>query len=454
MSRFLSILFYLAYKAGIIYTSFFILNYFNMRFDILVLLFYGFLSVFQLVFVLIQSLPKKKVHAYLGAIFQYTTIAIVFMELIVVGMTGFYLFKQENDLFNLLFLATALTPLHTLFYLLHSMVFSRVIRKLHTAVKRISSFPILLFLLVSFGIPIAYVLTKIYLKTGLLQKDLTLDIQLATFSICFSLIVVFIIFTGKVMKARKVVSILKGFNIFQSAAGGLYTVDDPNEFGLVQSEINNLTNKLAKEKENLSLLNGYISGNMRNETVKFGISSKGDIKTASVCTIRFSLPDSNITPENYFRIMNTMTGIIGQYADDYEAYPFFSNGKAVLVYGAPFYYEHHKFNAIEAGLKICGDLTKFGGDEGVSLKVSAGIFTGKVLSGALFTKGKNLKEYTVSGEGMEISDRIAAAAENAGAPMLVSEPTLEELKANFTPEKSYKIRLKNGQDLAIHQIKI
>lgn len=454
MSRFLSLLFYLGYKAGIIYASWQILTYFNMRFDFIVLVFYGFLSLFQLTFVMIQSLPKKKVAEHLGAIFQYTTVIIILMELIVVGMTVYYLFRLENDIFNLLFLVTALTPIHTLFYLLHSVAFSRVIRKLHTAVRRISSLPLLLFLAVSFGIPVAYPLIKVFLKTGLVQKDLTQDLLVSVFSIGFSLIAVFLIFAEKTIKARKIVSSLERFSIFQTAAGGIFTVDDPNEFGLVQSGINNLANQLVKEKENLSLLNDYISVNMKNETAKYGIVGKGETKIASVCTVRYSISDGNMTPENFFRVMNSLTGIIGAYADDYDAYPFFGTGRALLVFGAPFHYEQHKLNAIESGQKICSDLVKFGSDEGVSLKVCAGIYTGKVLTGALYTKGKNLKEYSVLGEGVEISERISAAAENAGVPLLVSEPTLDELKGNFRPEKSYKIRLKNGQDLAIHQIRI
>ena len=54
----------------------------------------------------------------------------------------------------------------------------------------------------------------------------------------------------------------------------------------------------------------------------------------------------------------------------------------------------------------------------------------------------------------EIQNRIAAAAENTGAALLVSASALEDLKGKFSAEKNYKIRLKSGQEIAVHQVKV
>jgi hypothetical protein len=454
MSRFFSFFIYLIYKGGIVYVSWLVLQHFNMRYDLLVLLFYGFLTVFQLAFVLIQSLPKKKITSHLGSLFQNTTIITVFMELAILGMTVYYLFKQENDIFNLLFLVTLLTPAHALFYFLHNIAFSRVIRKLQTAVRHVSALPSLLFLLITFAVPAAYLVVKTTLKTGIGQKDLVMDILVTAGAIVFSLVILYAQLAAKVLKSKAIVKRLKSVNLFQLTAGTLFTVDDPNEFGYIQSEMNDLSVKLTKERENISLLNDYISKNMRDEAVKFGISPKGEIKTATICSIRFTIPDNNITPENNIRIVNAVTLMIGQYADEYEAYPFFTHGSASLVFGAPFYFEHQKLNAVEAAQRLACDLEKFARDESVAMKVSIGIYSGKVITGTVNTKGKGFKEFTVTGESMDIADRIAAAAENTGAALLVSASALDDMKGKFTAEKSYKIRLKSGQEIAVHQIKI
>lgn len=454
MSRFFSLFIYLAYKFGIIYASWQMLQYFNMRFDLLVLLFYGFLSIFQLAFVLIQSLPKKKITGHLGAIFQNTTVIAVFMELGIIGMTVYYLFKQENDIFNLLFLVTILTPVHSLFYFLHGIAFSRVIRKLRTSVRHATVFPSLMYLVVMIALPAAYLAVKATLKTGIGQKDLYLDVLLAVGTIGFSVVILFAILAIQNLKARSIVRRLKNFNLFQLTAGTLFQVDDPNEFGLIQSELNDLSVKLTRERENIALLNDYISKNMRGEAVKYGINTKGEIKSATVSTVRFTIPDNNITSENAVRITDAVIGLIGQYADEYEAYPLFSNGRAALVFGAPFYFEHQKFNAVEASQRISCDLSKLANNEGITLKVHLGIYSGKVITGSVHTKGRNYREFTVTGEGMEISERIAAAAENTGAALLASASTLDEVNAKFTTEKSYKIRLRTGQEITVHQVKV
>ena len=146
--------------------------------------------------------------------------------------------------------------------------------------------------------------------------------------------------------------------------------------------------------------------------------------------------------------------MIGEYADEYEAYPLFQHRQAIVAFGVPFFYEHHRYNAIEATQRMITDMEKISNTENIMMDIHAGIYTGSILAGFLNTKGKNLKEYTLLGEGIENSERVALEAEYSASKLLVCERTLENMTSKFYSDKTYKVRLKNGKEIIVHKIRV
>ncbi len=468
MSAFISLLLFFVYKAGVVILSYTALTYFNMRFDLITFYFYLFLSFFQFLFIFIQTLSKgsKKKRAagtaQTSAIFQYTTVICLLMEIVILGMIIYYLNIQGNDLYNLFMILTTLTPLHTIFYYLHSILFGFIIKKRNVRIKSVGTFPLMLFILISFGEPIAYIVMKYFIKVKVnflsilsFNTNVTvnkLDFLFFTFIMLVNGLVVFLLFFYKKIKAKKVYRLLANYSLLSGP--GKIIVDEPNECGYIETGLIEFSEKLAKEKGNITLLNDYISMNIRSEIAKFGLKQEGEEKTAAVATIKFHLSQRDITPEHYIKMMNTIVTVIGEYADEYEAYPFFQLNKAVVVYGVPYYYEHEKYNAIEATQKTIGDIEKLIEGEGGEISLNAGIYSGSVIVGAYNTKGRDLREYGVAGSGIELSEKIALAAENIGVKLLVNDSMVENLKNKFYPERTFKIKMKNGEEIVVSQLKI
>lgn len=132
---------------------------FQMRLDTIALGFWGGLSLFQFLFLALQTLTGNKKGAYHSSlVFQYTTIITILMDFVILVMTGYYLYLLENALFNLLLVLVGLSSILAWFYILHSMVFTSVIRKHKILVSKPSLLPTFLFLIYSFYIPIFYLL--------------------------------------------------------------------------------------------------------------------------------------------------------------------------------------------------------------------------------------------------------------------------------------------------------
>ncbi len=448
MSRLFSIIIFLVYKSAEVYISYQAIQYFKLRTDNLILLFYCFLSLFQFLFVLFQSLTGIKKRLKNGVFFQYTTIITIIMDFVILLISGYYLFNQENDIYKLFLIFTLFTPLHTIFYFVHGLIFSLLLRKKKIMIRHISILPIFLFMLVCFGTPVAYLLVKTIIHHGLSL----LDILMLSFIFCINVVILFLIFVYKALKARKIGSLIKSMSVF--IQNDLPYPDDPNEFGFIQTELLELNKRIMKDKESISLFSDYISQNMRSEISKKGVPSGIEELNATVSTVIFHILNTDLTPEVYFKIYNSISVIIGEYADEYEAYPVFQHQKAVVVYGAPIFYEHHKYNAIEASQRTIEDIEKLADAENVRVDVFIGIYSGNVMAGMLNTKGKKLKEYAILGEGIIESELIATEAENSKSRILVSDKTLDNLKTKFKPDKSYIVNLKSGREITVHQIRV
>jgi hypothetical protein len=467
MTAFLSLILFFLYKAAIIGLSYYAIQYYKMRFDIVVFYFYLLLSLFQFLFVMIQLFGKarenkKGQYSEKVLVFQYAPIVTLLMELLALGLSGYYLYNLENDPINLLQIFTIMMPLHTVYYYFYSILLGLIIKKRKVRIKSSTIFPLFLFIIIIFFEPSIYMFYKYFYQSriklpGFLLSNSPVNITSIDYFLFITIMVVngliiFLLFYYKKGKARRIVSIINDLSLDSSS--NAFEVDDPNECGHIESAILDFNDRLAREKANITLLNDFISKNIRNEITKSGLKLEGDEKTAAVATIRFSISLPDWTPENYVKLTNGIFMMIGEYADEYEAYPFFQLNKAVIVYGVPYYYEHEKYNAIEATQKTIGDMEKLIESEGGEISVHAGLFSGNVIVGAYNTRGRGLKEYSVTGNGVEMSEKISLAAENINAKLLVATGMIENLKNKFYPGRTFKLKMKNGEELVVSMIKV
>jgi hypothetical protein len=359
-------------------------------------------------------------------------------------MSGYYLFKQENDLFRIFFIALALNSLHVLFYGLHSAIFSGAIKKRNILVNSATAFPQFIFLLISFGIPAAYILLKKNLEILELETLFSVLIVNGT--------VIFFLWAGKIRKAKKIAeSIGSVSGVFPK---DFFKADDPNEFGLIETALLDFGRRWEKEKENISLMNEYVSQNIKNQMIQYGLNLNGELKTATVMVLKYLVESKGLTPEMELATLNSITKIIGNFAEEYDAYPVFQLNKVFLIYGVPFYYEHQKYNALESAERMIADLEKFAASQETTVKISVGIFTGNLVVGAVYSRGKNYKEYSAFGEAMDAADRVAAACESTKSKVLICSRTIEGLRGKFTFEKSYKLKQKDGKEIDLFQLKL
>jgi len=452
MANFISLLFYLAYKAGILYSSYYILSFFKLRYDETVLYFYAFLSFFQFLFIFFQTISRNRKEegfptARNTAIFQYTTIITILMEEIIIGLIGYYLYQLENDLLSIGFLISSITIFHAVFYYMHSRIFNFVIKKRNIIIKRASVLPVFIFILVCFAIPIGYITLKYFIK-----KEFSLYDTLVFSSImAVNMIVIFFMFAAKAIKAKRIASFINNISLVSPVKE--MRVDDPYEFGAIESAIKVFLEKLKKETSYVTLFSDYLSQKIKKEISQYGVKYQGEQKIASVSTIKIKILTEDISPESYLSFINRCLSIIGEHSYEYEAYPYFHSNKVNLAFGIPYHYEHQKYNSIEATQKIITDIEKSIEKEDIEVRIYAGIYSGSVIAGAVNTKGKDIKEYIISGDAVELSERIVTAAESLNVRILVAENVLEGLSSRFSSERSFKLKLKDGEELLLKELK-
>jgi hypothetical protein len=357
---------------------------------------------------------------------------------------------------------TAAIPLHTIYYYIFSSIFGFIVKRRNVAVKSANIFPIFMLILISFFGPAGYIVFKYFYSSKDNLADLSflnsgidvtrLDIALLVFILLLNGLVMFLFFYFKQRKGKNIYSMI-GKMTFPASPDRI-KIDDPGEYGFIETGLMEFQERMNREKAKIVLFNDYISKNMREEMSKNGIKLEGEEKTAAISTIRFKFTLNEYSPEKYMKTMNSIFTLIGEYADEYEAYPFFQLNKAVIVYGVPYFYVHESLNAIEATQETITDIENLIAGEGGKVSIHSGLYKGNIVVGALNTKGRELQEYSVTGEGVEMSERIALAAENIDVNMLVAIDMVESLQNKFYPEKTFKMKMKNGADLNLSLLKV
>lgn len=438
MTQLFNFIVFLLFKAAEIGSAYYLLKHFNFRFDIVVLMFYGFLSIFQLLFFAVQNISKHKNTTSSVLFLRYTPIIVLVMESVIIATSGYYLFLQENDLSNLMYIGTAIIQIAVIFYPIIVVLFGVIIKKTKIYLKSTSVLPYLLLLLIGIGTPLAYLLTKMLL----FKKPITtMDIYLAIATLGVNLFVSLFLFWQKVIQAKYTAKIINKFSV--GVTNNTITISEGNEIGYIQSALKELANKINDAKKGLSLLNNYTSNDIKRQIQENGLPEKGELKTAVVSTFYFSLADNSLPPNIQIQTISDIGKIIGEYADDYDAYPMFSPNYVTLVFGAPFYYEHEKLNALESAVKIASDIEKYSGNQEIEINLNIGIFSGKVICGTVLSRGREYPEYVVFGETVTNSEKFAALAKRLNAKILSCDMTIEKLKGKFFVDKSYKLKIGN-----------
>ncbi len=453
MAKLLNIFIFLIYKAGEGFAALYLLEKFNLKADLLVYGFYGFLSLFQLVFFLLQVLPQKESEG--SILLRYTTLITVLMGILNIAVSTYNLQSTytvklvNNDFVNLLFFDVAMVLWLGVFYVLHSLVFSTIIAARKVRFSNATILPVFVLFLFTFGVPAAFFVIKHYVfKINLGGWDHYLIYA----SLGVNWIISLFLLWKRVRISKYTVGMIRQARDEGSSLN--LDVNDENEIGLIQSELQELSGLSASAGSSLAGYNGYLSQNILKQSREFGISPQGDLKTATVVTLYYETDLAALTAENALLIEERIIKVAGEYADEYDAYPFFSSNRITLVYGVPFYYEHQRYHALESAVKIMTDIETFAEEEGVNIKLHCGLCSGNVITGALSTGGPELKQYSVLGEAVLKSQHIAEVGSRIDKKMLSDTETVEGLRSKFFVEKVYKIKLPNLEEQVVNQIKV
>ncbi len=444
MLKITNLLWYLLYKTGEIAIVNYLFGQFTMRHDILVYGFYSFLSLFQLIFYLSQILPSKPADGPSVTLMRNATLITILMGILSLGAASYYMYQLENDLSTILFIDSVLVMWGVVFYMVHKLLFGVLLQKRQLRYSSLTIWPKLIIILISIGIPIAYlVVKKVVLKKEFNTQDQMLVLIMAGVNA-----LLFLLMNWKdLVRARQAIKFMQG-------KSSQFPVTDDETIGLLQSALVDKPVTTTSQNASSSEFSDYISQNIRKQQREFGVSQTGEMKTATVITLCYDMDSSTLTAESVISLEEKIIQVVGEYADEYDGYPIFASNRVTLVFGVPFFFEHQRYHALECCTKIVSDLEQYAEQESLGLHVYTGIFSGNVVTGLLPLQGKNRKTYTVVGEGVSKSQQIAEVAVRINKKMLCDADTVEGLRTKFFVEKVYKIKLPDQTEQLVNQIKV
>jgi adenylate cyclase len=152
-----------------------------------------------------------------------------------------------------------------------------------------------------------------------------------------------------------------------------------------------------------------------------------------------------ITPEELVALLNeyltAMADIILKYdgmVDKYE-------GDGIMaVWGVPIYFEDHAkkacFAALEMQKKLIELRAKWLSEGKPAIHVRMGIHTGEMIVGNMGSRDR--MDYTVMGDSVNLASRLESANKQYGTYIMISEPTLEQIKDFVIARELNSIRVK------------
>ncbi|NEQ34319.1 MAG: adenylate/guanylate cyclase domain-containing protein, partial [Leptolyngbya sp. SIO4C5] len=124
-------------------------------------------------------------------------------------------------------------------------------------------------------------------------------------------------------------------------------------------------------------------------------------------------------------------------------------GDALMaVFGAPLPLENHAWGAIQSALDMRRRLERFNHDriskQLPDIRIGIGISSGEVVSGNIGSQKK--MEYTVIGDGVNLSSRLEGITKQYGCDIVISEHTYELCKAQIWVRELDRIRVKGKNE--------
>ncbi|OHD57390.1 MAG: hypothetical protein A2Y33_07865 [Spirochaetes bacterium GWF1_51_8] len=443
----INILLFVFFKAAEVGAAYFLMQYFQLKTDIWVTAFYGGATLFQTAFYIYGTLAGNKTGGDI-AVKRYSSTITYFMELIALGASMYYLFMLRNPYQSLQYIFVVGALIGNLYFAAHKTVLGSILKHTKITVHGTGLISTLIFLFFAFAVPIAYFAAKHFFYA---QAFDILDFYLMGGALGVNWIVTIWLTVLRSRRARKTAISLHPIDVYIEKNHTV--VNDDCEMGYIQTEIKELVSRLIREKETVTLYNNYISGQIREHTARYGIQMNGELKNATIATILYDIPKDIESAEEILRINNRIVGLIGEMAGDYDGYPYFYHNHAILVFGVPFYFEHQKYNAVECTTRVMGDIDTFAQSEGLNIPCTSGIYSGPLVFGAMNTPGKHLKEVRVVGESIDNSHKIAAISRNLKVRLLTDNLTIDNLRTKFYVQKTYKIKLENGEMILLNQVK-
>jgi len=348
----------------------------------------------------------------------------------------------------LLKLLLYLSLVYCLFFVIHNILFDKILEKSKIIVKKISVFPIILTYLIFFLYPLLFY----YFEKQLVENISSNEIHYILYILLFNSLLILSLFIKKIIKLKNIVSYINDFEFERINLP--IKINDPFDLCLLQSSLFNFNNKIKHKIKNLILINDNTSLNLKEKIIKNGINLEGEIHNVTISCIKINLPYEKLSINDIIRLNNYIIRMINEYARDYDAYPFINLNNYFLFYGIPFDYNNKRLNALESAIKIAEDIEKLSEDEEKNITVYIGIYTGEVYTSAYPIYSNNYKSYFVTGKSIEYAQKIMEFATNLKEnPIAVCDKTIENLKTRFYVAKVHKLKISDNQEINLNEIR-
>ncbi|MBU1172381.1 MAG: adenylate/guanylate cyclase domain-containing protein [Proteobacteria bacterium] len=213
----------------------------------------------------------------------------------------------------------------------------------------------------------------------------------------------------------------------------------------------------GKEKRKVkNILGQYVSPAMLTQVLENSKDEylKAEVGSKEYLTVFFSdIRDFTSISEKYpvERVVETLNAYLSKMVDiifdNNGTLDKFIGDAIVAFWGAPVRFDDHPRKAVLSALemiKALGELNKENQRKGLpELKIGIGIHTDHVILGNIGSRKK--LDYTVIGDGVNLTSRLEGLTKNYGCPILISQPCFDHIKDTICCRMADHVQVK-GKD--------
>lgn len=424
-----SIFLFLVYKLVLIDIVVLLERLFPLRIDLPTIVFYFSISIFQFLFFLFNIIKLNKKNVDNTTTVEYLSSMVVLMEIVALSLSGYFLFRNENEIKRLFFIFVATFLVHPIYYFSNNLIINNFINTEEKTLKLRFLNPIF-FYFVCFLFPFIFILSKVFIEKRFIFLDVVIFVSVIFVNI-------FTIFLNYLFENHNI----KVF-ITRGKIKDLKTLYLKNGFDRIKRNENSEYNFLNSD---------YLSDTIKSVFTRKGLSFINEDYETTIISLRF-----NISIENYQDkiILENFCRTFGLFAREYDAFPVFCIDQFFLIFGFPFNYEHKNYNAIEVVERILKDTGNIINNEFEGkIFLYASVCEGMVSPYLLNLKGTNYKDIYLRGSGINLASRLSAIAEANKIPLLISKELYEKMKTRVFIEKALKVKEKEGE-LLVYQVRL